>query len=88
MQVEPWMNREVVTIAPGDSFRTAMHLIRQQGIRRLPVVEGQRVVGIVTDRDIRQVAPSEATSLSIHESDILRPSSSSAARAHWTSRPA
>ena len=71
MQVEQWMNREVVTIAPGDSFRAAMRLIRQQGIRHLPVVEGKRVVGILTDRDIRQVAPSEAASLSIHEVHYL-----------------
>jgi len=67
MQVERWMNRDLVTVGPDDSFRTAMHLIRQKGIRHLPVVEGKRLVGIVTDRDLRQAAPSGATSLSIHE---------------------
>ncbi len=67
MQVEQWMNRDVVTVSPDDSFRTAMHLIRQKGIRHLPVVEGKRLVGIVTDRDLRQASPSGATSLSIHE---------------------
>ena len=67
MQVQEWMNRDVVTVTPEESFRTAMHLIRQKGIRHLPVVEGKRLVGIVTDRDLRQAAPSGATSLSIHE---------------------
>ncbi|HSC70225.1 MAG TPA: CBS domain-containing protein [Candidatus Methylomirabilis sp.] len=67
MQVEQWMNRDLVTVPPDESFRTAMHLIRQKGIRHLPVVEGKRLVGIVTDRDLRQAAPSGATSLSIHE---------------------
>jgi acetoin utilization protein AcuB len=67
MQVQEWMNRDVVTVTPDESFRTAMHLIRQKGIRHLPVVEGKRLVGIVTDRDLRQAAPSGATSLSIHE---------------------
>lgn len=67
MQVEQWMNRDLVTVGPEDSFRTAMHLIRQKGIRHLPVVEGKRLLGIVTDRDLRQAAPSGATSLSIHE---------------------
>lgn len=67
MQVEQWMNRDPVTVGPDDSFRTAMHVIRQKGIRHLPVVEGKRLVGIVTDRDLRQAAPSGATSLSIHE---------------------
>ncbi|HSD51374.1 MAG TPA: CBS domain-containing protein, partial [Candidatus Methylomirabilis sp.] len=67
MQVQEWMNRDVLTVTPEESFRTAMHLIRQKGIRHLPVVEGKRLVGIVTDRDLRQAAPSGATSLSIHE---------------------
>lgn len=67
MHVEQWMNRDLVTVSPDESFRTAMHLIRQKGIRHIPVVEGKRLVGIVTDRDLRQAAPSGATSLSIHE---------------------
>jgi acetoin utilization protein AcuB len=48
-----------------------MNLIRQRGIRHLPVVEGGRLVGIVTDRDIRQASPSSATSLEIHELHYL-----------------
>jgi len=71
MLVEQWMNRDVVTVRPEDSFREAMHLIRQKGIRHLPVVEGKRLVGMVTDRDLRQAAPSGATSLSIHELHYL-----------------
>lgn len=71
MQIEKWMNQEVVTVSPGDSFRTAMTLIRQKGIRHLPVVDGKRLVGIVTDRDLRQASPSAATSLSIHELHYL-----------------
>jgi acetoin utilization protein AcuB len=67
MRVEQWMNQDLVTVTPDESFRTAMHLIRQKGIRHLPVVEGKCLVGIVTDRDLRQAAPSGATSLSIHE---------------------
>lgn len=67
MHVEQWMNRDLVTVSPDESFRTAMHLIRQKGIRHIPVVEGKRLVGIVTDRDLRQASPSGATSLSIHE---------------------
>ncbi|MBI3122339.1 MAG: CBS domain-containing protein [candidate division NC10 bacterium] len=61
------MNRDLVTVSPDESFRTAMHLIRQKGIRHIPVVEGKRLVGIITDRDLRQASPSGATSLSIHE---------------------
>src|SRR5574341_1279069 len=39
------------------------------GIRHLPVVETRRLVGIVTDRDLRQASPSSATSLSARERD-------------------
>jgi acetoin utilization protein AcuB len=71
MLVEKRMKRDPVTVAPQDSFRHAMTLIRQKGIRHLPVVEGDRLVGIVTDRDIRQASPSPATSLEIHELHYL-----------------
>ena len=71
MRVGHRMKQGVVTVKPTDSFRYAMDLIRSRGIRHLPVVEGQQVVGIVTDRDLRQAAASPATSLSIHELHYL-----------------
>jgi acetoin utilization protein AcuB len=71
MLVERWMKANPITVGPLDSFRHAMNLIRQRGIRHLPVVEGGRLVGIVTDRDVRQASPSAATSLEIHELHYL-----------------
>src|SRR3972149_4770181 len=71
MLVEKRMKRDPVTVSPEDSFRHAMTLIRQKGIRHLPVVEEGRLVGIVTDRDLRQTSPSPATSLEIHEMHYL-----------------
>ena len=71
MRVENRMKRDLVTLKPTDTFQRAMDLVRHRGIRHLPVVEGKRVVGIVTDRDIRQASASPATSLSIHELHYL-----------------
>jgi acetoin utilization protein AcuB len=71
MLVEKRMKPDPITVGPQDSFRHAMNLIRQRGIRHLPVVEGGRLVGIVTDRDIRQASPSSATSLEMHELHYL-----------------
>ena len=71
MQVEKRMKPDPITVRPEDFFRQAMTLIRQRGIRHLPVVQGDRLVGIVTDRDIRQASPSPATSLEIHELHYL-----------------
>ena len=71
MLVEGLMKPDPITVGPQDSFRDAMTLIRQRGIRHLPVVDGERLVGIVTDRDIRQASPSPATSLEMHELHYL-----------------
>lgn len=71
MTVGELMHTDVITVTKKESFRHVMNLIRLQGIRHLPVVEGKRLLGIVTDRDIRQAAPSAATSLEIHELHYL-----------------
>ena len=66
------IQREVVTISPDASFYEARALIRDKGIRHLPVVDKNgHLVGLLTDRDIREAAPSDATTLSVHELHYL-----------------
>jgi acetoin utilization protein AcuB len=66
------INRNPVTIGPDASFYEARALIHDKGIRHLPIVEkDKRLVGIVTDRDIREAAPSDATLLSVQELHYL-----------------
>jgi acetoin utilization protein AcuB len=61
-----------VTIGPDASFYEARAIILDKGIRHLPVIDKHnRLVGIVTDRDIREAAPSDATTLSVHELHYL-----------------
>ena len=68
MYVKTIMKKDPVTIQPDASFYEARILIRDKGIRHLPVVDKRHhIVGIVTDRDIRTAAPSDATTLSVHE---------------------
>ena len=45
----------------------ARERMRKHGIRRMPVVRDGELVGIVTDRDVRQAWASPATALSTHE---------------------
>jgi CBS domain-containing protein len=45
-------SRELITVSPDDPIETAVRLIREHAIRRLPVVSGGRVVGIVTLGDL------------------------------------
>jgi acetoin utilization protein AcuB len=58
------MHTAVVTATPDMSLAEAQRLLRTQRIRHLPVVSGTRLVGIVTDRDLRDAMPSPATTLS------------------------
>ena len=71
MLVKDHMKRNPITVKKDDSFRYALKLIRKEGIRHLPVLEGTKVVGIVIDSDLRQAAPSPATTLEVHELHYL-----------------
>ena len=62
--VRAMMHTAVVTAAPETSLVEAQRLMRVQRIRHLPVVSGTRLVGLVTDRDLRDAMPSPATTLS------------------------
>lgn len=66
------IQRNPVTISPEASFYEARNLIHEKGIRHLPVVDkNHHLLGIVTDRDIREAAPSDATLLSVQELHYL-----------------
>jgi CBS domain-containing protein len=74
MAIERWMKRTVVTVQPADS---AMHarLLEEHRINQLPVVVDDRLVGIVTDRDLRDVFPSLAERLAPGRGLAVDPSS-------------
>jgi acetoin utilization protein AcuB len=66
------INRNPITIHPDASFYEARALIHDKGVRHLLVVDKNgRLAGIVTDRDIREAAPSDATLLSVQEIHYL-----------------
>ncbi|MCX8117685.1 MAG: CBS and ACT domain-containing protein [Desulfobacterota bacterium] len=66
------IRRNPITISPDANFFEARALIHEKGIRHLPVVDKDgQLVGIVTDRDIREAAPSDATLLSVQELNYL-----------------
>jgi len=52
------MTPNPVTVTPRNAIRTAVNLMREVGCRRLPVVDRGRLVGIITDRDLRRAANS------------------------------
>jgi acetoin utilization protein AcuB len=67
MLVKNWMSKPVVTIEEDDSMQEAIKRMKECDIRRLPVVSKDKLVGIVTDGDLKRASASDATSLEVHE---------------------
>lgn len=58
MRIEAWMKHPVITVKPQDSVLHGRELLEKHRINQLPVMVDGRVVGIVTDRDLRDAFPS------------------------------
>src|SRR6266508_2373807 len=71
MRVRELMTAKPITVDPKTPMLEARQRMVEERIRHLVVVENARVVGIVTDRDIRLNLPSPATSLSVWEINYL-----------------
>lgn len=67
MLVKEWMATKPIVIEENTSIMKVTQLMKEYGIRRVPVVRRNRLVGILSDRDIKEAAPSKATSLDVHE---------------------
>jgi len=71
MYVRDIMTTNVVTIPSSTSIADAKRIMEAHRIRRLPVVDKGKLVGIVTDRRLESVSPSKATSLTVWELSYL-----------------
>jgi acetoin utilization protein AcuB len=71
MLVSDWMTPAPLTVPRDTPVLEALRLLNTKGFRRLPVVDGARLVGIVTDKDLKDAMPSKATTLSVWELNYL-----------------
>ncbi|MDO5484172.1 MAG: CBS and ACT domain-containing protein [Desulfovibrionaceae bacterium] len=72
MLIQDWMTSEVVSVTPDTSVLKIGKLMRDNHLRRIAVVDAQnRVVGIISDRDVRDASPSKATTLDMYEMHYL-----------------
>ena len=68
MIIKEWMTKDVITVDPETSMMRAAKMMKEKGIRRLPVVDDKgKVVGMLSDRDVKEASPSKATTLDVHE---------------------
>ncbi len=67
MLVKEWMANEPIVVDENTSIMKATQIMKENNIRRIPVVRDGRLIGIISDRDIKEAAPSKATSLDVHE---------------------
>ncbi len=71
MKVKHWMTKDPITVSPDTLAVEAQKIMKENKIRRLPVVDKGKLAGMVTFRNLIEAAPSSATSLSIHELNYL-----------------
>ena len=67
MLVKDWMSKNVITVDENDSMFDATKIMKKNDIRMLPVMKKGKLVGVVTDRDLKRASASDATTLEIHE---------------------
>lgn len=71
MLVGERMSHPVISVSPDMTIAEALKMMKNEHIRRAPVVENGKLVGIISDKDLLNASPSSATSLSIWEINYL-----------------
>lgn len=67
MLVKDWMTKTVVTLEVTDSLQHAINLVMENHVSMFPVLEEGKLVGIVTDRDLKRASPSDMARLDIQQ---------------------
>jgi acetoin utilization protein AcuB len=76
MRIEEIMTKDVITVNPRTNFLEAQKIMMENSIRRLPVVDQGKLVGIITEHDLNENTPSRMNPMGIqqlHYSETMRP---------------
>ncbi len=71
MKIREFMTPNPITIEKDLPLIDAAFLMNERKIRRLPVVSGNKILGIVTDRDIRSASPSQVINFDKRERELM-----------------
>jgi len=67
MQVQDYMSTNLITVEAKDSVLKVLQLFKEKKIRRVPVVQGKELKGLVTDRDIKILTASKGMPVDSYE---------------------
>ncbi len=71
IKVRECMTYPAIAVTPNTTLQAAKKVMLENGIRHLPVVKNQKVIGVLSSGDIRRASPSDATLLSVWELNYL-----------------
>ena len=71
MLVKYWMNKEIVPIDVDASMADARQIMKESRVALLPVLKNGKLVGVLSDRDLKRASASDATTLDVHELTYL-----------------
>jgi len=71
MRIRDMMTKNPITVDSETLVIDARKIMKENNIRRLPVVDKGKLLGIITKHDLLEASPSPATSLSVHELNYL-----------------
>ena len=67
MLIKDWMATTILTVDANTSVMRATRTMKENNIRRLPVMSHGKLIGVITDRDLKEAAPSTTSDIDIHE---------------------
>jgi acetoin utilization protein AcuB len=67
MLVKKWMSKEAICVSPDDSMQQAVNLMKEHDIRLLPVMKGKKLVGVLSDGDLKKASASGAGALDVRD---------------------
>ncbi len=67
MLIKDWMARSILTVDANTSVMRATRIMKENNIRRLPVITHGKLAGVVTDRDLKEASPSSTAGMDLHE---------------------
>jgi acetoin utilization protein AcuB len=67
MLVKKWMSKEVISVDPDDSMQQAVNLMKDHDIRLLPVIKDRKLVGVLSDGDLKKASATSTVALDVRD---------------------